>query len=255
MKVLVAGPGNLGSHIARRFEEKNNEVYIWHYDRDKLKEFGETLNVCIIENLSLWRGDIVFITVRDDAIKSVSELISKNVVKVHCSGALPTGEISARPRGVIYPLQSFVKTEPVNWNEIPVFITYEPDSKDVITQAAKELSPKVLEITDEQRLKIHLAAVIINNFVNFTLGMAKKYISRENLAVDWFIPLLNKTVERFRAGKEPLVLQTGPARRHDLKTLHRHLNLLRHSDDKTIYEFYKVLSDIISRYYEREKGK
>ncbi|NPA33908.1 MAG: DUF2520 domain-containing protein [Chlorobi bacterium] len=253
MKILIAGPGNLGFHIAKRFIERGNEVFVWHYDTIKLREIGRYLQVPIVENLSLWSGDIVFITVRDDAIRYVSQLIEPSLIKIHCSGALPMNEIATTPRGVIYPLQSFVKTEPDRWIDIPVFITYEQQSKDVVQHAARILSPKVIEITDEQRHKIHLAAVMVNNFVNFTLGMANKYINKEGLSTNWFLPLLNKTVGRFQRGEDPLAFQTGPARRHDIKTLNKHLKLLMDTNDQTLYEFYKVVSDIISRYYDSEK--
>ena len=255
MKVLIAGLGNLGSHIARRLIKKHYEVYVWHYDEEKLKDLGKELPVSIVENITSWQGDIAFITVKDDAIRSVSELIPSDIVKVHCSGALPMDEISFSPKGVIYPLQSFIKTESVNWEEIPIFITFEPSSEHVIKQVAKTLSPVIYEVTDKKRLRIHLTAVIINNFVNFTLGMAKKYMSQENLSVNWFMPLLNKTIERFKSGKDPLVLQTGPARRNDLKTLDKHLELLIKSENKDLYDFYKTMSNIISHYYESKRKK
>ena len=252
MRILVIGSGNLGTHLIRRLTQQEQDVYLWHYERNKGIYEANSLGIDFVDNLEEWQGDLVFLTVKDSAIEQVSQLVNPDIVKVHCSGAMPMSIISRPPRGVIYPLQSFIKSEPVEWDEIPVFITYEPNSEEIVKQVASLLSPHVYEISDEQRLRVHLTAVIVNNFVNFSLGVAYQVIQKEGLSTDWFIPLLKRTAERFQSGKDPLTLQTGPARRGDIKTIHKHTQLLANYD-KNFLEFYKTLSDIISRYYDDEK--
>src|SRR5690242_21497823 len=50
-------------------------------------------------------------------------------------------------------------------------------------------SDLVVEAGDEQRMKLHLAAVIVNNFVNHLYAMAEMYCKKEGLDFYLLLPL------------------------------------------------------------------
>jgi predicted short-subunit dehydrogenase-like oxidoreductase (DUF2520 family) len=101
---------------------------------------------------------------------------------------------------------------------------------------AQSISDRVVEAGDEQRMKLHLAAVIVNNFVNHLYALAESYCINEGIDFDLLIPLIKETAERVQY-ITPLQSQTGPALRNDIETIQRHIQLLeKYPALKRIYE-------------------
>jgi hypothetical protein len=100
---------------------------------------------------------------------------------------------------------------------------------------AKELSPKVEIAGDEERLKLHVAAVIVSNFTNHLYAIAEAYCIEEKIDFDMLKPLIGETALRIRT-ISPAAVQTGPAVRKDIHTLDKHLRLLvNHPKLRTTY--------------------
>jgi len=102
---------------------------------------------------------------------------------------------------------------------------------------AENLSDSVQVITDEQRLKLHLAAVFANNFTNHMIVIAQKLAKENGLDAALLEPLLEKTFLRLK-NNLAIELQTGPAVRGDIKIIEKHLKLLEnHPEWQKIYSF------------------
>ena len=94
----------------------------------------------------------------------------------------------------------------------------------LVTECADwALSARVMQTSERE--KLHLAAVFANNFTNHLYHLSKRWTADNRLDFELLLPLIQETVLRL-ATTDPSAVQTGPARRGDLGTIHRHLQLL-----------------------------
>ena len=106
----------------------------------------------------------------------------------------------------------------------------------VLENLANTISTTVAEADDIQRMKLHLAAVFCNNFVNHIYALMEEYCHKENLNFSLLIPLIQETALRLTT-ISPSSVQTGPATRADQGTIDKHLALLApHQHLKDLYE-------------------
>jgi len=76
----------------------------------------------------------------------------------------------------------------------------------------------VLAVSSEKREKIHLSAVIVNNFVNYLYQVANDLMQEQSLSFDLLKPLIMETANKIN-NLSPAEAQTGPAKRNDKKTI------------------------------------
>ena len=235
-KITIIGSGNVGFHLVNLFHNstkiKLNEWCSRSLNFDKrVKVINE------IENLS--ESDIYIICVSDKSITDVSDKITfKNRLVVHTSGSTPYSSLNDKNRrGVFYPLQTFSKSQKLNYHEIPICIEAE-NYKDIeiLKKLSLDLNCKYYEINFEERKTIHLAAVISNNFTNFLFGISKEIIDSKKLDFNILKPLINETVNKIHK-LDPIKAQTGPARRNDVIILKMHENMLKNEEIKSLYTF------------------
>lgn len=195
-------------------------------------------------------ADIYIIAVNDDAITSVSHsLVSKKGIVAHTSGAMEMDIIPFDNRGVFYPLQTFTANKALDFTTIPICIEANHlDSLNLLRTLGDLISENVYEISSGQRQKLHLAAVFSNNFVNHMYHVAESICLQEGLPFALLQPLIRETAEKINT-MSPKEAQTGPARRNDTKSMEKHLELLKHSSQRELYE---LLSEAITQVYEKE---
>jgi predicted short-subunit dehydrogenase-like oxidoreductase (DUF2520 family) len=99
------------------------------------------------------------------------------------------------------------------------------------------ISKNVVEISSEKRAKLHLAAVFVNNFVNYLYQIGSEVLKKGNLPFELLKPLIAETASKIET-LSPEEAQTGPAKRNDKKTIEKHLHLLENSDFKEFYELF-----------------
>jgi predicted short-subunit dehydrogenase-like oxidoreductase (DUF2520 family) len=103
---------------------------------------------------------------------------------------------------------------------------------------AHSISDRVVEANDETRVKLHLAAVMVNNFTNHLYALIEKYCKDENLDFYLLQPLIRETASRLET-ISPAKSQTGPAIRGDYTTIEKHLALLnKYPQLKKVYELF-----------------
>jgi hypothetical protein len=143
---------------------------------------------------------------------------------------------SSNNYGILYPLQSLRKEMEV-LPEIPVIV--DGNSQLVIEQLmnfATSWAKSVEFCNDQQRLKLHVAAVITSNFTNHLYALAEMYCKSEGLNFNTLLPLINETSTRI-INASPTQLQTGPAARGDFETIKKHKIILeRYPSIDKIYE-------------------
>jgi len=160
---------------------------------------------------------------------------------VHTGGSVPREvllEVSVHS-GVLYPLQSLRK-ELRPYPEIPLLVdAKDPDDRQRITELARSISGQVRDADNETRLKLHLAAVLVNNFTNHLYVLADEYCRAEGVAFSMLLPLIRETAGRL-SRIPPGDAQTGPAIRGDAATIERHLSMI--DNYKAIKEVYTLFT-------------
>ncbi|MEJ7682199.1 MAG: DUF2520 domain-containing protein [Segetibacter sp.] len=147
-------------------------------------------------------ADIYIIAVSDTAISAIaSQLKLKSKVVVHTAASVSKDvlAICSENFGVIYPLQTLVKE--MSWpSSIPVLIdgNNETTKKDLI-RFSLDWSDRVVTASDDERLKLHVAAVFVSNFPNYLLTIAERYCKEEQLKFNLLYPLIEETIERLKS--------------------------------------------------------
>lgn len=198
----------------------------------------------------LFHCDLILIAVSDQNIIEVGQLLTNySGIVAHCSGATPLHHFNGT-EGVFYPLQSFSKSVIRSFKEIPLLIegSNEETTKQLYS-LAQRLSNQVQHLSSEKRQKLHLAAVMSQNFSNHLIALIQTYLEKEAISFQALIPLLEEGLGQaiHQNAKE---IQSGPARRKDTKTLETHLSLLK--EEKRLLPLYEQLSESIKTYYEED---
>ena len=242
MEIVIIGAGNTATVLGRKLKEAGHKiVQVFGRDTSAASRLAYELGT---ESTNYWNvvnrdADLYILAVSDIAIEEILEelqLPDKTIVHTAASVSKDVLKNSTRHFGVFYPLQS-LKKEITHLPDIPVIIDASDESTlKELEVLAQSISNKVVEAGDEQRMKLHLAAVIVNNFVNHLYALAESYCNNEGIDFDLLIPLIKETAERLDH-ISPSQLQTGPALRNDRNTIERHLDLLKkYPHLKKIYE-------------------
>lgn len=228
ISVAIIGNGNVATHLHNAFL-KAEVVKVIQVSSRKLENIPKT--------------DVTIIAVSDDAIAEVSAKINNSFV-VHTSGSFALEDLKNTTRkGVFYMLQSFSKDKKVNFSSVPFCL--EATNKDdyiVLEKLAKSIGNKIYKINSEQRKKLHVAAVFVNNFTNHLYKIGNDICQENNIPFDILQPLIDETSEKIKE-LSPKQAQTGPAVRNDKKTIKNHLALL----DKQQQKIYKILTKSIKK--------
>ena len=247
-KITILGAGNVGTHLIKRFQ--NSGVVIHQVFTRHIEKNANWDNINVIDNLDLLdkNADVYILSVSDAAIENLAKQISEildNQLIVHTSGTIPSSVFAPyfKRFGVFYPLQTFSKKREPDWNEIPICIdAAKVEDKILLHEIALNASPKVYYISDEQRAKIHVAAVFVNNFVNHLYHIGEEILLHEQLPFDILKPLIRETAAKIEVNP-PSAMQTGPARRGDLITIEKHISYLEQFPD--YQDIYEVFSEQI----------
>ena len=249
MKIVIIGSGNVAYHLAKAFTQNNIEVsQIFGRNEVELNKISEELNIPY-STKELADADLYLISVSDSAVEQVSDLIkTEKALVAHTSGSLPIETLNGDYRKAsFYPLQTFSKTKNLDYSKIPFFIEAENqiDEKSLF-ELASLISDNVETSDYEKRKYIHLTAVFACNFVNHLFARAKEISDSQDLDFNYFIPLIDETVEKIHH-LEPKTAQTGPAVRGDERVLKLHEVLITNEEHRKIYN---TMNESIQKMYQ-----
>jgi predicted short-subunit dehydrogenase-like oxidoreductase (DUF2520 family) len=241
LRIVIIGTGNVATILGKRFLAADHEI-VQVCGRNLLhaEELADVLQAAATTDLTQpdATADLYVIAVSDVAIATVAAglRLDKKLV-VHTAGSVSKDILSvcSKNYGVLYPLQS-LRGELNELPDIPFLVDGNTnDDLALITEFAGTLSNQVQQAGDEQRLKLHVAAVIVSNFTNHLYALAKAYCLHEQLDFTLLLPLITAVAERLY-DHEPAAVQTGPAVRNDQATIQKHLELLQqHPALKALY--------------------
>ncbi|CAN5574743.1 DUF2520 domain-containing protein [soil metagenome] len=192
-------------------------------------------------------ADCYFVCLQDNAIASViTEFPVKFKMLIHTSGSISIDVFKNYEGdfGVFYPVQTIKKDITPDWKNTPVCIeANDRQSLKTLQLIAASISKKIYPLNSEQRLNLHLAAVFANNFSNACFSMSEEITKASGLPFDLLRPLILSTALNVQQ-TSPVKVQTGPAKRNDLKVLKKHQALLDESPE--LLKIYRLLSRYIS---------
>jgi len=239
IRVVILGYGNVGQHLSAAFYENKNVELVQIYNRSKVDIPDSIENVSLATELSeIEHADVYIIALPDDSISGFSAKLSVGeALVVHTSGGVSITQLApSNKRGVFYPLQSFSEAKKIDFKSIPICIeAEEKDDLKLLRNLGECISDKVVAVNSEERAQLHLAAVFVNNFVNHLYHISENILSENKLDFDLLKPLIIETAHKIEK-LSPKEAQTGPAIRNDLETMQKHLDLLKGSQHKEIYE-------------------
>lgn len=243
MEIVIIGTGNTASVLGRKFKEAGHRI-VQVFGRNGTAA-SELANMLAAEHTDRWDkikedADLYLLAVSDAAIEEVMKKLnlSKKTV-VHTAASVSKDVLkNAAHYGIFYPLQSLRK-EATSLPEIPLLIDAgDEKTLHLLKNLANSISEKVKVANDEERVKLHLAAVFSNNFVNHLYLMAEKYCVREGIDFRLLLPLIKETANRLDV-LSPSQAQTGPAIRRDTPTIHKHLEVLNaYPQSKALYTLF-----------------
>jgi predicted short-subunit dehydrogenase-like oxidoreductase (DUF2520 family) len=242
MKISIIGSGNVATHLAINLYDKGNDI-VNIFSRsianaDILAKKVDSSAIDKIDDLAE-DVDIIVVSVSDDAISDiVKDIKFEPKLIVHTAGSVHIDVLNRfKNYGVVYPLQTFTKHKDVDMLSVPFCL--EANSKTVllsIKTLVSSISDNVRELTSEQRLQCHIAAVFANNFTNHMFAISEQLLSQKQISFDIIKPLIMETAKKVQ-NISPADAQTGPAKRGDEKTINNHLRALSSSNLEKIYSF------------------
>ncbi len=251
MDVVIIGSGNAATVLGRLIKKAGHTiVQVYSRTAEHARELANELGCSAVDQLSAINKDagIYVVALTDDALEELDktfQLNDKLVVHTAGSGSINLLKGVSIKHGVLYPLQTLRK-EIKTPAEIPLLI--DGNTKEVVEEVtvfAKTISPLVYHLSDEERGKIHLAAVVVNNFANHLFDLTFEYCKKENIDFKILFPIITETAERIRSNP-PRDVQTGPASRNDTLTLSKHLRWLTNYPQLK-YLYLKISESIIGR--------
>lgn len=244
MNIIIVGTGNTATILSRKLKSAGHEiVQVFGRNASAASKLAYELDT---ESTNYWSvikkdADVYLIAVSDHAIAEVAKHLhvpGKVVAHTAASVSKDILKKTSHHYGVFYPLQSLRK-DIEGSPEIPIFVDASDNTaKKILEELAHSIAgDQVAEANDEARLKLHIAAVIVNNFANYLYVMAEDYCRKEKIDFKQLLPLIDETTARVKKISPPQA-QTGPALRHDMETIKKHLDMLQaHPQLRKLYEF------------------
>jgi predicted short-subunit dehydrogenase-like oxidoreductase (DUF2520 family) len=250
--ISFLGAGNVAWHLAPALENVGHfvkEVYTPNGKSAK-KLVGNLYDAVVKSDLDFSDSpsQIFILAVPDDAIQSIAQkiILPEQSLMVHTSGSKGLDILeysSAAATGVFYPLQTFSKSKKLDFERVPFLLESEnKEALKILNNLAKSLSKNIQIVSTAQRKQMHLAAVFACNFTNHMMSISEKIMNNAQLDFSLLHPLVLETIDK-ALKHSPQSVQTGPAKRGDLETLDKHMEMLQ--SDENVQEIYRLISQNI----------
>ncbi|MFW5777637.1 MAG: Rossmann-like and DUF2520 domain-containing protein [Bacteroidota bacterium] len=251
-KIVLIGAGNVATQIGLSLIKKGYQIErVYSRTIDSARQLARKIDSSFTNDLEQMPANahLCIFSVSDHALEEVLvKFPHKDLLSVHTSGSMDMSVFERagfKRYGVFYPLQTFSKDIPSDFDAIPVLIESAMKSDlSVIQKIAGDMSKDVREVSSQQREILHIAAVFACNFTNHMLAVSDLLLRENKLDVSLLYPLIEETIRKVRYGK-PIDLQTGPAVRNDKNVIEKHLNKLLSSPH--FHKMYNFMTESIQK--------
>lgn len=250
----IIGLGKVGTALIKVLSDNDyrivSAIYKGSVQYEVKKEYSEISFFANIPDEADDLGDLILITVPDDAITdvvndlyhSIGDLSGKAVA--HCSGTYESKVLEVlKDKGAItasfHPNRSITDSTSDFTN---TWFDVEGDEKliQLFRNIAHDLGAEVFEIEPEQKSYLHASAVIASNYLvvlaDLMIRISDKGGLSEDQSLKALIPLMRNTLDNIEQ-KGVVDSLTGPIARGDVNTISHHLELLSEEPGlKTLYK-------------------
>jgi predicted short-subunit dehydrogenase-like oxidoreductase (DUF2520 family) len=254
LEVTIIGSGRVGTQVALRLHARGVQVVqIYNKTPDRASHIAQQVgarHVITLSELQFNTQSLVILAVKDGAITQVAiDLIpyASDHLVVHTSGTYPVGRLNEiLPRvGGFYPLMTFTEGADMPWSSIPIGIAAtQKNDINLLRRLAKKIGGKPFQLLDNQRLGLHVSAVIANNFTNQLYRIVFDLLEKNQLDKSLLLPLIRQTAALIEQN-DPALLQTGPAVRGDAQTITAHQAFLE--SEPEYQELYTLMTELIQK--------
>jgi predicted short-subunit dehydrogenase-like oxidoreductase (DUF2520 family) len=242
MRVLIIGAGNVATVLGRLIKEAGHDIIqVVSRSKGNADVLAAELGCSAAATFSEIRkdADLYMAAMSDASLNEIKENINLgDKIIVHTAGSVSKEVLNGVSvnYGVMYPLQSLSKESKYSDLKIPLLIDGNNEyTVQLVQQLASSISPIVKIVPDDYRLKLHVAAVVTNNFANYLYSLAYDFCRKESVDFGMLQPLIEETALRLKR-ISPAQTQTGPAIRKDIITLDKHLRILTaHPELRSVY--------------------
>lgn len=251
MKIVIVGAGNTATVLGRLIKKNNHQVIqVVSRQIDHARALAEEMR-CSYTNfngVTDTSADLYMVAIADGALFDLNKSFNiGDKLIVHTAGSVTKEvlkDVSSK-YGILYPFQSLRK-EMETIPEIPILVDGNTEETIQMVEAfANTLSPVVKRTTDDEKLKLHVAGVVVSNFSNHLYALAEDFCNKEHLDFNILYPLILETANRITK-HSPVDVQTGPAFRNDVFTLDKHLRILS-NHPKLKYLYLKLTDSIMNK--------
>jgi len=246
--IVILGAGSVATHLAISLHSHGFRIrQIYSRTSNSAQMLAMKTSSEYITDLEFLEkdADLYIVALKDSVIECLIRKLFVSGIVVHTSGSLPMSllENMSLRYGVFYPLQTFSKSRPIHFDDIPICLEASDSSTlQALHLVAATLSKQIHNIDSAQRRYIHLAAVFSCNFSNFMYVAAADILKSRNIEFDIMLPLIKEFFEKVRL-MEPWEAQTGPAIREDKTIIGKQLELL--NEFPAYKEIYKQITEKI----------
>lgn len=257
MRISFIGSGNVANHLSKEFHKKGHEIVSIFSTNDttgkKLAAATKAKFINHPKDLDT-SSDVLILAVPDDQIQKVAKMLAKifqrtSTIICHTSGTTDLKQISKfyDNSGIFYPLQSFSVLKEVDFSEIPICINANNEHVfGILKTLGATISEHVQALGDADRKILHVSAVFANNYSNYMYVIAEQICKDHQLNFALLRPLIKMTAEKVMHNAAEQ-MQTGPAKRKDVKVISEHLKFLK--DYPEYHSIYKLISTTIKNHY------
>ncbi len=248
MKVVIIGTGNVAAVLGKLIKKAGYEI-IQVFGRN-LKHASALAGEINSVPCNEWKdiskdADIYLVALADTALYDLDKhLLLSDQLVLHTAGSVSKDVLKniSTNYGVLYPLQSLRKEMDV-LTEVPLLVEgNNQHTTQSIWDIACRISPNVAIVDEEARLKLHVAAVFVNNFTNHLYAVTADFCRKQSLNFSLLLPLAVETARRI-AWIFPAQAITGPAIRKDNVTIRKHLDVLK--DYPFMLKIYEQMTESI----------
>jgi predicted short-subunit dehydrogenase-like oxidoreductase (DUF2520 family) len=257
MKIAVIGSGNIATFFSLQMHQAGLEI-IQIVSKTELhaKELATYFNCAYTDNINELNqnADVYLFAVRDDILLDFAKTIKLHgKLVVHTAGSITLDNLStmSNTRACIWCMYSIQKKVFPTQQNIPLIVNATDNlSLERVSALARSISSTIYLLPDQQKSMAHLAAVFANNFTNHLFALAQQLLEKENIPFELLIPIIQNTVDKLSISL-PINNQTGPAIRHDEKTIEAHIQIL--ANTPKLSAIYQLLTGSIQEEYSNKK--
>ncbi len=259
--VTIIGAGSVGKALALALPKQKfiveNIISRTKKSAEKIAKIvkANPIELSLLKNIS-FKG-IIFITVPDDAIKNVVDILVQsknkfsNTIIFHTSGALSTSILQPLKKksasvGSFHPLQTFKKNEIQKNIFQNIWFAIEGDKKAIAVgkNIASSFKAQSFILKKEQKTLYHIGAVFASNYFVTLLSVVeeigKKIGIPKEKVISIYEPIIAQTLHNVKTSSAVQSL-TGPIARNDVQTIQKHIQELSKKKNKHLLPLYSTL--------------